>query len=131
MIHLLNLNEIKRLLILCKKNLNQNGKILIFTLDNDKNELPTFKLMKTKLNKSLKRDKKILKLVTKLFLCKKSKFIYKVNINKKKYLRMIQKRFISTLLPLTNKELKKGMSEINYEYKKNIKFSDKLICLML
>jgi ubiquinone/menaquinone biosynthesis C-methylase UbiE len=130
-IHLLNLKEIKRLLILCKKNLNQNGKILIFTLDNDKNELPTFKLMKTKLNKSLKRDKKILKLVTKLFLCKKSKFIYKVNINKKKYLRMIQKRFISTLLPLTNKELKKGMSEINYEYKKNIKFSDKLICLML
>ena len=100
-------------------------------MDNDKNELPTFKLMKTKLNKSLKRDKKILKLVTKLFLCKKSKFIYKVNINKKKYLRMIQKRFISTLLPLTNKELKKGMSEINYEYKKNIKFSDKLICLTL
>ena len=44
---------------------------------------------------------------------------------------MIQKRFISTLLPLTNKELKKGMSEINYEYKKNIKFSDKLICLTL
>ena len=130
-IHLLNLKEIKRLLILCKKNLNQNGKILIFTLDNDKNELPTFKLMKTKLDKSLKRDKKILKLITKLFLFKKSKFIYKVNINKKKYLRMIQKRFISTLLPLTNEELKKGMSEINHKYKKNIKFSDKLICLIL
>ena len=32
---------------------------------------------------------------------------------------------------LTNKELKKGISEINYEYKKNIKFSDKLICLTL
>ena len=131
MIHLLNLNEIKRLLILCKKNLNQNGKILIFTLDNDKNELPTFKLMKTKLKKSLKRDKKILKLITTLFLCKKSKFVYKVNMSKKKYSRMIQKRFISTLLPLTNKELKKGMSEINYKYKKNIKFSDKLICLTL
>jgi ubiquinone/menaquinone biosynthesis C-methylase UbiE len=131
MIHLLNLNEIKRLLILCKKNLNQNGKILIFTLDNDKNELPTFKLMKTKLKKSLKRDKKILKLITTLFLCKKSKFVYKVNMSKKKYSRMIQKRFISTLLPLTNKELKKGMCEINYKYKKNIKFSDKLICLTL
>ena len=130
-VHLLNLNEIKRLLILCKKNLNQNGKILIFTLDNDKNELPTFKLMKTKLKKSLKRDKKILKLITTLFLCKKSKFVYKVNMSKKKYSRMIQKRFISTLLPLTNKELKKGMSEINYKYKKNIKFSDKLICLTL
>ena len=101
MIHLLNLNEIKRLLILCKKNLNQNGKILIFTLDNDKNELPTFKLMKTKLKKSLKRDKKILKLITTLFLCKKSKFVYKVNMSKKKYSRMIQKRFISTLLPLS------------------------------
>ena len=130
-IHLLNLKQIRRLLILSKKNLSPNGKILIFTLETSKNEIPTFKLMKTKLTKSLKRDKKILKLITKLYPYKKSKFIYKVNINKKKYLRMIQSRYISTLLSLTKKELQKGMNEINYEYKENIKFYDKLICVIL
>jgi ubiquinone/menaquinone biosynthesis C-methylase UbiE len=130
-IHLFNQKEIKRLLNLSKKNLSQNGKILIFTLDTNKNELPTFKLMKKRLTKSLKRDKKILKLITKLYPCKKSKFIYKVNISKKKYLRMVQNRYISTLLSLTNKELQKGANEISYQYKNNIKFSDKLTCVTL
>ena len=130
-IHLLNHKEIKRLLNLSKKNLSQNGKILICTLDTDKNELPTFKLMKTRLTKSLKRDKKILKLITKLYSCKKSKFIYKVNISKKKYLKMVKNRYISTLLSLTNKEIQKGMNEISYQYKDDIKFSDKLTCVNL
>ena len=130
-IHLLNQKKIKRLLNLSKKNLSQNGKILIFTLDTDKNELPTFKLMKTRLTKSLKRDKKILKLITKLYPCKKSKFIYKVNISKKKYLKMVKNRYISTLLSLTNKEIQKGMNEISYQHKDDIKFSDKLTCVNL
>lgn len=130
-IHLLNQKEIKRLINLSKKNLSQNGKILIFTLDTDKNELPTFKLMKTRLTKSLKKDKKILKLITKLYPCKKSKFIYKVNISKKKYLKMVKNRYISTLLSLTNKEIQKGMNEISYQYKDDIKFSDKLTCVNL
>ena len=114
-----------------KKNLSQNGKILIFTLDTNRNELPTFKLMKTKLIKSLKRDKKILELITKLYPLKKSKFIYKVNISKKKYLKMVQNRYISTLLPLTKDELQKGMNEIRHQYKDDIKFSDKLTCVIL
>ena len=38
-----------------KKSLNPKGKILIFTLDTNKNEIPTFKLMKLKLNKSSKK----------------------------------------------------------------------------
>ena len=130
-IHLLNQKEIKRLLNLSKKNLNQNGKVLIFALDTSKNELPTFKLMKTKLTKSLKRDKKILKLIARLYQYKKSKFIYKVNIKKKIYLRMIQSRYISTLLSFTKNELQKGMKEINYRYKDDIKFSDKIICITL
>jgi ubiquinone/menaquinone biosynthesis C-methylase UbiE len=130
-IHLLNLKEIKKLLILSKKNLTKNGKILIFTLDTSKNELPTFKLMKTKLTKSLKRDQKILKLIIKLFPYKKNKFIYKVNIKKKEYLKMIQSRYISTLLSLTKEELQKGMNEINYRYSNNISFFDKLICVTL
>ena len=130
-IHLLKLKEIKKLLILAKKNLSKNGKILIFTLDADKNELPSFKLMKTKLTKSLEKDQRILKLIKKLYRHKKNKFIYKVNISKKRYLLMIKRRYISTLLPLTKSELQKGMNEINYKYKKNIKFNDKLICVTL
>ena len=130
-IHLLNLKEINRLLHLSKKNLSQTGKIFIFNLDTDNNEIPTFKLMKTKLFKSLKRDKKIIKLITKLYPYKKSKFIYKVKILREKYLEMIKKRYISTLLPMTKSQIQKGMSEIKYKYKKNIKFRDKLICLIL
>ena len=130
-IHLLSLKEINRLLYLSKKNLSQNGKILIFSLDTNNNEIPTFKLMKTQLSKSLKRDKKILKFITKLYPYKKSKFTYKVKIIKKKYLMMLKKRYISTLLSMTNYELQKGLNEIEYKYKSNIKFKDKLICLVL
>ena len=130
-IHLLNFKEINRLLHLSKKNLSQKGKIFILNLDTDNNEIPTFKLMKTKLFKSLKRDKKIIKLITKLYPYKKSKFIYKVKILREKYLEMIQKKYISTLLPMTKSQIQKGMSEIKYKYKKNIKFKDKLICLIL
>ncbi|NMN68202.1 methyltransferase family protein [Candidatus Pelagibacter ubique] len=131
-IHLLNLDEIKKFLILSKKNLSPSGKIFIFTLDTDKNQIPTFKLMKTKLIKSLKRDKKILTILTKLYPYRIKKFfIYKVEIIKKNYLKMIQNKYISTLLPLSKKELLKGVKEINLKYKNNIKFNDKLICIIL
>ena len=131
-IHLFNLKEIQKILNLSKRNLKQNGKVLIFTLDTKKNELPTFKLMKKKLIKSLKRDKKILKLITKLYPNRiKKNFIYKVQIIKKDYLKMIQKRYISTLLTLNQKELTKGIEEIDIKYRKNIKFHDKLVCVIL
>ena len=130
-IHLLNLKEIKKLLQLSKKNLSKKGKILIFNLDFDKNEIPTFRLMKIKLTNSLKRDKKILELITKIYPYKKSKFIYKVKILKNEYLKMIQKRYISTLLNFNEYEIQKGITEIKYKYKRDIKFRDKLICLTL
>ena len=131
-IHLLNLDEIKKLLTLSKKSLSSKGKIFIFTLETDSNQLPTFKLMKKKLIESLKRDKKILKIITKLYPHRtKKKFIYKVKINKKNYLKMIQNRYISTLLTLPKKELLKGIKEINLKYNNNIKFNDKLICTIL
>ena len=131
-IHLLNLNEIKKLLNLLKKNLSPNGRIFIFTLETDNNKLPTFRLMKTRLMKSLKRDKKILKIITRLYPYRiKKKFIYKVEIIKKNYLKMIQNRYISTLLSLPKKEILKGVEEINFKYKNNIKFNDKLICVIL
>ena len=131
-IHLLNLGKIKQLLNVSKASLTSNGKIFIFTLDTDKNEIPTFKLMKRKLSKSIRRDKAILKLIIKLNAqVIKKNFFYRVKITKKKYLNMIQNRYISTLLNFTKKELNKGLGEIQLKYKKDISFKDKLICLIL
>ena len=67
----------------------------------------------------------------KLYPYKKNEFTYRVNVNKKKYLKMIKGRYISTLLTLSEQELQKGLDEINFRYKNNIKFKDKLICLSL
>ena len=131
-IHLLTFKKIKRLLFLCKKNLKHNGKIFILTLDSKKNELPTFRKMKIRLNKSLKRDNKVLKLITRLYPQRKRKnFIYKVKINKKKYLTMIENKYISILLPLSKNEILEGIEEINYKYKNYIQFRDKLDCFIL
>lgn len=131
-IHLLNFNTIKKLLFLSKKNLTNNGKILIFTLDTNQNELPTFKLMKKKLKKSLERDKKILEFISKLYPQRlKKKFIYKVKILKKKYLEMIEERYISILLSLNNQQISLGLKEINSKYNKTIIFKDKLKCIVL
>jgi len=131
-IHLLTFKKIKRLLLLCKKNLNHEGKIFIFTLDVKRNELPTFRKMKIRLNKSLKRDNKVLKLITRLYPQRKRKnFIYKVKISKNKYLTMIENKYISILLPLSKKEILEGIDEINYKYKNYIQFRDKLNCFIL
>ena len=131
-IHLFNSNEIKKLLKVVKKNLTPNGKIFIFSLDTYKNEIPAFNLMKSKLSKSLIRDQKILNMVIKSNTqIIKKKFIYKVKITKKKYLNMLQNRYISTLLTFTKKELSTGLRELNYKYGKDIRFKDKLICIIL
>ncbi len=131
-IHLIRLSEIKKILYRLKKRLNPKGKILIFTLDTSKNEIPTFKTMKIRLTKSLKRDKKILELISKIFPHRsQKKFIYSVKINKKKYLKMIKNRYISTLIPLSEKQLLRGIQEIRTKYKDKLKFRDKLICIIL
>ena len=131
-IHLMKLNEIKKMLYLLKKNLSPNGKIFIFTLDTRKNEIPTFKKMNLGLNKSFKRDMKILKIITRLYRGRiKKRFVYNVKIQKKKYLEMIKNRYISTLIPLTKKQLAEGIQEINSKYKNILRFKDKLICVIL
>ena len=131
-IHLIRLTEIKKILHRLKEKLNPKGKILIFTLDTSKNEIPTFKRMKIRLTKSLKRDKKILELISKMFPYRTQKrFIYSVKINKKKYLEMIKNRYISTLIPLSEKQLLRGIQEIKTKYKDKLKFRDKLICIIL
>ena len=131
-IHLLKFNRIKCLLTQIKKSLKPNGKILIVTLDPNNNEIPCFTLMKIKLIKSLKRDKKILHYISKLYSKRIiKKFSYEVKITKKKYIQMISKKFISILLGLNDKQIVTGIKEINIKYKKNIIFKDKLICIII
>jgi len=131
-IHLLKKSQIKTLLTICKNKLNPKGKILILSLDPKKNEIPTFGLMKKKLQQSLKRDEILFQLIKKynpnLTI---KKFIFYVKISKNKYLQMIKNRYISTLLNFTEKQIKNGLNEINVKYKKKLNFKDQLICLII
>mgnify|MGYP001428454749 FL=1 len=131
-IHLLKNNQIKKLISLCKRKLNPNGKILILSLDPENNELPSFSLMNSKLQKSFKRDKKILELISKIYPKIITKyFVFDVKILRNKYTQMIKNRYISTLLNLTNKQIVDGIKEINTTFKKEVKFKDRLICLII
>ena len=131
-IHLLKYKEIKKLIYACKMQLNQNGKILILSLETSNNEIPTFLLMKKKLKKSLDRDKKIIKYISKLYPKNKNKrFSFKVKISRDKYIEMIKNRYISTLLGFSLHDIFKGINQINLKYKKILSFNDKLICLIL
>ena len=86
--------------------------------------------MKKKLKKSLERDKIISKLLSKFNYRKVSKkFVYRVKVTKKKYVKMIQNRFISTLLPLTEKEILNGIKEINVTFNNILKFNDNGKCV--
>ena len=101
-------------------------------MDPINSEIPTFNLMNIKLQKSLRRDKKILNIIKKLYpKYLKKKFVYKVKILKKNYLVMIQNKYISTLLSMSKSEILNGISEVNYKYKKILNFRDKLICIIL
>ena len=131
-IHLLNDSDIKKLINYCKIKLNLNGVILVFTIDPNNNEIPSFKLMSDKLKKSLKRDKKILKLLQQNNVRKNlKKFEFNVKITKKKYIKMIQNRYISTLLTMTEDEISDGIKEIDTKFNKILKFKDNLICIFL
>jgi ubiquinone/menaquinone biosynthesis C-methylase UbiE len=131
-IHLLKFTQIKKLINICKKRLNFNGKIIILSLDPNGNELPTFSLMKKDLRGSLKRDKKIFNLINKIEKnVIKKKFNFKVKILKRKYLQMIKNKFISILLNYSKKQILEGIKEIDLNYDKDLIFNDKLICLSL
>ena len=131
-IHLFKITKIKKLLKLCKSKLNQNGKIIIITLDPYYNEIPTFPLMARQLKISLERDKKIIKLISRLYSTRTmKKFSFNVIVSKKKYLEMIKSRYISILLRFSSKEILEGISELNFKFKKVIKFKDKLRCIVI
>ena len=59
------------------------------------------------------------------------KFVYEVKILKSKYLQMIKDRYISTLLNITNKQIKNGIVEIRNNYGNLLKFKDRLICFII
>jgi hypothetical protein len=122
----------KKILVYSRSSLEAGGIILILSLDTKNNEIPTFSLMKQKLNQSFKRDVIIWKNILQLNIKKNiTKFNFKVNIKKKVYLKMIKQRYISTLLKFNAVQISKGVNEINLKYKKNIIFNDKLNCIIL
>ena len=131
-LHLLKKRQVLKLLSICKKKLNSNGKIIILSLDPKKNEIPTFNLMKKKLNISLKKDKKMFDLILKnnpKIIIKR--FNYQVKISKTKYLKMIDNRYISTLLNFNDNQIIDGLNEIKSKYKNILKFKDRLICFII
>ena len=104
--------------------------MLIFSLNTKSNKIPCFKLMKKKLKESFKKDKILLKIVKKyLKKTTEDKFSFKVKITKLKYISMINSRYISCLLNISDKELKKGIGEIQSKYKNQIEFTDTLKCI--
>ena len=129
-IHFFTKKQIKILLKLSKNHLNKNGKIMIFSLQTTNNEIPSFDIMKLKLNSSLKRDEILINEIKKnLKIYKLTYFRYKVNVSKARYIKMIKSRYISCLLKLSNKQLQRGVSEIKSNYKNQIKFTDTLNCI--
>ena len=129
-IHFFTKTKLNHLLTFAKKSLNNKGKILIFSLKTKNNSIPCFKKMRKNLEKSLKRDEVLFKIIKKnLKKISYSNFNFKVNISKQKYVRMLKERYISCLLNMSDKDVKIGISEIKLKYKNQIKFTDTLKCI--
>ena len=129
-IHFFKITEIKKILYFLKKKLYPKGKIIIMSLEPKKNNWPLFKVFKSRLIKSLKKDEVILNLIKSNF--KKYKvnyFRFKIKISRDLYLQMIKNRFTSCLLSLSNNDLKNGSKEIKKKYQKKLIFFDNLICI--
>tara|TARA_Y100001970_G_C14204487_1_gene843121 strand:+ start:1283 stop:1990 length:708 start_codon:yes stop_codon:yes gene_type:complete len=129
-IHLMSKKDQTILLKLCKNSLSDKGKLLIFSLKTKNNQIPVFKLFKKRLNISLKKDKRIFLNIKKILnKVKISNFNFKVSVKRSEYIKMIKKRYISCLLRMTQSEINRGVDEIKFKYKNQIKFIDSLICI--
>ena len=129
-VHFFSKTNLNRLLNLAQNSLNPKGKILIFSLKTKNNKIPCFKKMRKNLEKSLKRDEALFKIIKKnLKAISYTNFNFKVNISKQKYVRMLRERYISCLLNMSNRDIKLGISEIKSKYKNQIKFTDTLKCI--
>ena len=74
----------------------------------------------------------MLKFISKLYPRRRiKKFNFNVKISKEKYLEMIKKRYISTLLKFSSKQILEGIKEISLKYQKILKFQDKLQCVII
>jgi len=126
-LHLFKKDKRNKLIKICKKNLKKNGILLILSLKTSNNEIPCFKLMKHKLNIGLKRDSRMLKSICKILVNYKiDKFRFKVSLTKKKYIQMLNQRYISCLVNLSNNQIDKGILEIKSTYNNHISFEDTL-----
>jgi ubiquinone/menaquinone biosynthesis C-methylase UbiE len=129
-IHFFSKTNLNHLLNLAQKSLNPKGKILIFSLKTKNNKIPCFKKMRKNLEKSLKRDENLYKIIKKnLKKTKNFYFNFNVTISKKRYVWMIKSRYISCLLDLKEKDINNGLNEIKLKYNNNIKFIDTLKCI--
>jgi len=129
-LHFFNKEKRLKLIKICKNNLNQNGVLLIFSLNTFNNKIPCFKTMKQKLDRGLKRDSRMLKTACKILKNNKiDKFKFKVSITKNKYTQMLKQKYISCLINLTKAQIFKGINEIKDTYPKKISFEDILICI--
>ena len=129
-IHFFTKKKLNHLLNLAKKSLNPKGKILIFSLKTKNNKIPCFKKMRKNLEKSLKRDQYLFKIIKKnLKKTKSSYFSFNVTISKKRYLWMLKSRYISCLLDLKERDINNGLNEIKLKYNNTIKFTDTLKCM--
>jgi len=130
-IHFFPKKKINTLLNLCKNNLNKGGKILIFSMKTKNNQIPSFKLMKKKLDQSFKKDEIILTEIKKnLKKFNYNKFKYTVIIKKRDLIKMILNRYISCLMTLSKKEISTGIKEIKKNFNDSIKFNDILECIV-
>ena len=129
-IHFFNKKEVNLLLNYIRSKLSSKGKILIFSLETKNNQIPCFKKMKNKLNKSLKKDEFLFKIIKKnLKNSKEINFNFKVNVVKKNYLKMIKNRYISCLLNISAEDLRVGITELKLKLKNKIYFTDTLKCI--
>ena len=129
-LHFFNKDQRSKLIKVCQSNLKKNGVLLIFSLNTLNNEIPCFKLMKQKLNRGLKRDSRMLKSACKILENNKiDKFRFKVSITKKKYIQMLDQKYISCLVNLSKAQIIKGINEIKDTYPNKISFTDILICI--
>ena len=104
--------------------------LIIFSLITENNEIPCFKLMKQKLNRSLEKDSKMLTTTSKLLLNYEINiFKFKVSMTKNKYIQMLKQRYISCLVNLNKDQISKGIDEIKRLSNKKITFIDKLISI--
>ena len=131
-IHFFPLKDIPKLIKYCKNALKDNGKIMIFSINEKRTQIPTFSKMKKRLIQSLKKDLVIKKKILRNYKNTKTKvFNFKVKINRSLYLNMIRQKYISILLDFKKQELNKGINEINFNYPKILRFIDSLYCLII